>query len=487
MSSDLIKRIKELDWEHLSHGFGFFKDIPSMLVGLLSDDTDTSEIFDELSNTIIHQGTVFPVTCHALPFLIEIAKIYSYPDIGRLVGLILYITFNAQDEKRCMNTISDNVDVFFDLFNHIEVQEVIDKLEAQVNIVSILGYCKKKKDNIISFLKTQIKDTSNSILVAASILSLFEIDFPNQLQFIEDKLNSIEDYFTEFVILLKLLEYYKDNTPRDYLERLKKYLEDYDEEDEQLSEKIDFLIDRFYFYDALDNHALSYLSEDEFDFDDLIFKHNIKVKDMDLAKWGIKNNAPRAFFAFLENLLEDKEFAKWGVQNNASKGFYHGFNNLVKDKEFAKWGVEHDAEWDFYKYFTKFKEDKEFAKWGIENNAPFIFYKDFNKIRKNKEFAKWGVKNNAPPVFYEDMWKVRIDEELFRWGVKNNAPYIFYQYFNKLAKNPDFAKWGVKNNAPSKFYLNFNEIIAEPSSINSLNLPETLVQQFKEDFPSKKK
>ncbi|WP_030848041.1 hypothetical protein [Streptomyces sp. NRRL F-4474] len=59
-----------VDWHDLTHAYGPAADVPDLIRALYADDDDTvGEAIDELYGNIHHQGTVYPASARAVPFL----------------------------------------------------------------------------------------------------------------------------------------------------------------------------------------------------------------------------------------------------------------------------------------------------------------------------------------------------------------------------------------------------------------------------------
>jgi hypothetical protein len=69
-----------IDWSSLSHAYGPARTTPDELRALTSDDKETrSEALAALTSSICHQGSVYPASGAAVPFLMEIAAMDSLP------------------------------------------------------------------------------------------------------------------------------------------------------------------------------------------------------------------------------------------------------------------------------------------------------------------------------------------------------------------------------------------------------------------------
>src|SRR5688572_7894632 len=71
--ADMLDGIDSIDWASLNHAYGSAEDVPGLLRQLTSDDDEKrQEAIYELFGNIWHQGTVYPATAVAVPFLYEL-------------------------------------------------------------------------------------------------------------------------------------------------------------------------------------------------------------------------------------------------------------------------------------------------------------------------------------------------------------------------------------------------------------------------------
>ncbi|MDH6125527.1 hypothetical protein [Kitasatospora sp. GP82] len=67
--------LDEVQWHTLTHAYGSASDVPELIRALHSTDEDTvAEAVDELYGNIHHQGTVYPASAPAVPFLAHAAR-----------------------------------------------------------------------------------------------------------------------------------------------------------------------------------------------------------------------------------------------------------------------------------------------------------------------------------------------------------------------------------------------------------------------------
>lgn len=77
-----------VDWAGLTHAYGSAEDVPVLVRSLVSPDLEErSEALDGLFGSICHQGTVYPASAPAVPFLARAAV--AAPDQRALIGLLL--------------------------------------------------------------------------------------------------------------------------------------------------------------------------------------------------------------------------------------------------------------------------------------------------------------------------------------------------------------------------------------------------------------
>lgn len=67
----MLDDLEQVDWAGLGHAYGTAEDVPELLRALAGGD---DEALTELHGTIWHQGTVYPATVPAVPFLIRVLE-----------------------------------------------------------------------------------------------------------------------------------------------------------------------------------------------------------------------------------------------------------------------------------------------------------------------------------------------------------------------------------------------------------------------------
>src|SRR5262245_9266646 len=89
-----MKDLDRIPWKNLKHAYGSAADVPDLLRALQTASPnlrgDESPLY-QLYGNIWHQGTLYEATCHAVPFLIELAANPKTPDRIGILGLLAEI------------------------------------------------------------------------------------------------------------------------------------------------------------------------------------------------------------------------------------------------------------------------------------------------------------------------------------------------------------------------------------------------------------
>ena len=85
----MLEGLDAIDWSILTHAHGPASDVPELLRSLLSPDPGVRlQAFVDLSETIWHQGTVYPASAAAVPFLFELLTRPDVLDPGCAASLL---------------------------------------------------------------------------------------------------------------------------------------------------------------------------------------------------------------------------------------------------------------------------------------------------------------------------------------------------------------------------------------------------------------
>ena len=84
----MLEGLKEIDWSLLTHAFGPADDVPAFLRTLAADDAAARDgALEALYANICHQGTRYPATARAMPFLVEIIEAARPRDTQKVLML----------------------------------------------------------------------------------------------------------------------------------------------------------------------------------------------------------------------------------------------------------------------------------------------------------------------------------------------------------------------------------------------------------------
>ncbi len=82
----MLEGLDRIDWSSLEHAYGPAEDVPDLIRDLASDEAGTREqARSALWSNVIHQGTVYSATSHAVPFLIELLESATVQDKAELL------------------------------------------------------------------------------------------------------------------------------------------------------------------------------------------------------------------------------------------------------------------------------------------------------------------------------------------------------------------------------------------------------------------
>ena len=92
----MLNGLDDVDWSSLTHAYGEATDVPGLLRGLLSPDSKVREgVISDLFSNIWHQGTVYPASAAAVPFLYELLAAPEVQDKSNIALLLASIAEGA--------------------------------------------------------------------------------------------------------------------------------------------------------------------------------------------------------------------------------------------------------------------------------------------------------------------------------------------------------------------------------------------------------
>jgi hypothetical protein len=135
------ERVHEINWSSLTHAYGTAEDVPYLLVDLLSDKPEVRDrAHYELLGNIWHQGTTYPATAHAVPFLFELLDSPSAQDKDSIIALLACIAAGEgyfQVHQSIFEKWNPNTDKHEDALKQesIDVRAVRDLISPRLEII----------------------------------------------------------------------------------------------------------------------------------------------------------------------------------------------------------------------------------------------------------------------------------------------------------------------------------------------------------------
>lgn len=131
----MLERLQTVDWNALTHAYGAAADVPDLLRALADPDRQVrKDAYWELYGNIFHQGTRYPATAPAIPFLLELLADPATPDRHELLLLVTHLVTGQfsvaadpvmyageSDTARAPSDTIDYADILRDVYRAAEV------------------------------------------------------------------------------------------------------------------------------------------------------------------------------------------------------------------------------------------------------------------------------------------------------------------------------------------------------------------------------
>jgi hypothetical protein len=89
----MLEGLDEIDWGQLDHAYGAATNVPNCLRALASPRRNVrARALEVLHGNIWHQGTVYPATAYAVPFLVEFLREPTVQDRDQILSLLHVIS-----------------------------------------------------------------------------------------------------------------------------------------------------------------------------------------------------------------------------------------------------------------------------------------------------------------------------------------------------------------------------------------------------------
>ena len=173
VSKDLpvLAGIEQVDWRSLHHAYGPAVDLPLWLRLLLAEDQDVrNDALDYLYNTILHQGSLYPASAAAAPFLL---RILAEPDPPGKTGLLYLLADLASSQaaqqdneaKALGQILAAGLPLYIELLDHPEVKVGL----AALWLLRCLG---RRSPEIVSQLRAWLPGAASPLLQAGALFAL---------------------------------------------------------------------------------------------------------------------------------------------------------------------------------------------------------------------------------------------------------------------------------------------------------------------------
>jgi len=193
----MLERLDEIEWGELSHAYGVATDVPLILRALAEGDGfgDSKEFDDDdlvlaLGNRIAHQGSLYPATLPAVPFLMEIVEKGRLSNRNEIVDLLVIIAngwngiieeeaesetyvvkirerFEHREElyRACHQAVEDGFDLYCRLLMD---EEIVVSRNAAFLLASLIN----RREECAAALLESIDESEEDQFLGAALLAL---------------------------------------------------------------------------------------------------------------------------------------------------------------------------------------------------------------------------------------------------------------------------------------------------------------------------
>lgn len=171
----VLAGLDDVAWDALEHAYGPATDVPEVLRALVSgDDELADEAMYELFGNIWHQGSVYPATIPAVPFLVAIAVAGAAgkqtPEVLRLLGYIAASTDprGIEDRDAVRSAVAEHVDAITGLLDDADART----RAAAMSVLVYAGSAQDARPLIIERWHTDVEALSR----AEALNALMRVD-----------------------------------------------------------------------------------------------------------------------------------------------------------------------------------------------------------------------------------------------------------------------------------------------------------------------
>lgn len=175
-----------IDWASLSHAYGSAHDVPAMIRGLASTDDDRRlGALDAMYRGIFHQGSVYPSTVAAIPFLVEILRHDGVRHRESVLDLLAHLavgdpiecavsgfdpaTESDPTRRRCHAAVDAGASIVLELLED-------DDVRVRASAAFVLAWCPGDREETIPALVERAEPAEHPAVQASAILALSHVD-----------------------------------------------------------------------------------------------------------------------------------------------------------------------------------------------------------------------------------------------------------------------------------------------------------------------
>ena len=187
----MLENLEIVPWHKIAHAYGDASNVPEAIRALANNDQDKDEpAWEVLWNHLLHQGSVFEATAHAIPFLVELLEIPTCNSRADILNYLAHVArgnsylevhqglmdenYKASEEfieqlaeeqswlKNISEAVAAGVPVYLKLLTDNDVN-------LRIHATHMLGVCKNQANEIVHSLQAHLPletdDTARASLV----------------------------------------------------------------------------------------------------------------------------------------------------------------------------------------------------------------------------------------------------------------------------------------------------------------------------------
>ncbi|HYD48016.1 MAG TPA: HEAT repeat domain-containing protein, partial [Terriglobales bacterium] len=205
----MFAELDAIQWNELNHAGGAATDVPDLLRALTSTDREIRDAaLHELFGNLWHQGTVYPATAHAVPFLIEIANETTLADRANALFLLGSIAESTDGPRSAHDEVARHTDV---------LRELLEDGDSTVRAAAahVLGHLVEHAVAIAPAIRARIEREPDALARAGMLLALVPLGDVSDVAvtWLERRFASLDDERERFAAAVALAHAAGATTP----------------------------------------------------------------------------------------------------------------------------------------------------------------------------------------------------------------------------------------------------------------------------------